>query len=109
MPIPIRAPASAPRAPPATAPVRTEPPSVPSASTGPMPGISRAAAAPSRPPRIAPVAAPAPGKEGGARFVRRDEHGHFTTDQVDVGRSLAADRRQQAKHQAPKGQKNRGD
>ena len=50
-----------------------------------------------------------PGTEGGARFVRRDEHGHFTSDQTDVGRSLAADRRQAAKRQAPKGQKDRGD
>jgi hypothetical protein len=50
-----------------------------------------------------------PGKEGGARFVRRDEHGHFTSDQVDVGRSLAADRRRAAKNKAPKGQKDRGD
>ena len=51
----------------------------------------------------------APGQEGGARFVRRDEHGHFTKDQSDVGPSLAADRRQAAKNQAPKGQKDRGD
>jgi hypothetical protein len=50
-----------------------------------------------------------PGKPDGSRFVRRDEHGHFTTDQTDVGRSLAADRRQQAKNQAHKGQKDRGD
>jgi hypothetical protein len=50
-----------------------------------------------------------PGKEGGARYLRRDAQGRFTTDQVDVGRSLAADRRQQAKNKAPKGQKDRGD
>jgi hypothetical protein len=52
---------------------------------------------------------PTPGKEGGSRFVRRDEHGHFTTDQVDAGRSVAADRRVDAKNKAPKGQKDRGD
>jgi len=46
---------------------------------------------------------------GGSRYVRRDANGRFTSDQVDVGRSLAADQRQQAKHRAPKGQKDRGD
>jgi hypothetical protein len=52
---------------------------------------------------------PTPGREGGSRFIRRDAQGHFTSDQVDVGRSLAADRRQDAKHHAPEGQKDRGD
>jgi hypothetical protein len=46
---------------------------------------------------------------GGSRYIRRDANGRFTADQVDVGRSLAADRRQVAKHTAPKGQKDRGD
>ena len=50
-----------------------------------------------------------PGKEGGSRFVRRDAHGRFTGDQVDVGRSLAADRRQHAKTSATSGNKDRGD
>ena len=50
-----------------------------------------------------------PGEPGGARFVRRDAEGHFTEDQVDVGRSLSADRDRDAKHSAPKGQKDRGD
>ncbi len=50
-----------------------------------------------------------PGKPGGSRYIRRDEKGQFTSDQVDVGRSLAADRRQHAEHKAPKGQKDRGD
>jgi hypothetical protein len=50
-----------------------------------------------------------PGHEGGSRFIRRDEQGHFTSDQVDAGRSIAADRRQHAKHSAPEGQKDRGD
>ena len=43
------------------------------------------------------------------RYVRRDDEGHFTGDQVDEGRSLAADRRQHAKHEAPPGQGDRGD
>jgi hypothetical protein len=50
-----------------------------------------------------------PGRPGGSRYIRRDEQGRFTSDQVDVGRSLAADRRQKAKHSAPVGQKDRGD
>ena len=43
------------------------------------------------------------------RYIRRDDKGRFTTDQVDVGRSLAADRRQQAKGSAKPGQGDRGD
>jgi hypothetical protein len=50
-----------------------------------------------------------PGQPGGSRYIRRDEKGRFTSDQVDVGRSLAADRRQYAKNKAPKGMKDRGD
>ncbi len=50
-----------------------------------------------------------PERPGGARFIRRDAQGRFTSDQVDVGRSLAADRRTKAKRRAPKGQKDRGD
>jgi hypothetical protein len=42
------------------------------------------------------------------RFVRRDEKGQFK-DSVDVGRSLAADRRQKAKHPAKSGEGDRGD
>jgi hypothetical protein len=42
------------------------------------------------------------------RFVRRDERGRFE-ESDDVGRSLAADRRQKAKHESPKGQGDRGD
>ena len=42
------------------------------------------------------------------RYVRRDEKGHFK-ESDDVGRSLAADRRQHAKTKAPKGQGDRGD
>jgi hypothetical protein len=47
--------------------------------------------------------------EGDKRYVRRDENGRFTKDQVDVGRSLAADRRQHAKTKAKPGQGDKGD
>ena len=47
--------------------------------------------------------------KGDKRFVRRDEDGQFTKDQVDVGRSLAADRRQSAKTEAKPGQGDKGD
>ena len=43
------------------------------------------------------------------RYIRRDDQGRFTTDQVEVGRSLAADQRQQAKATANSGQGDRGD
>ncbi|HZO94979.1 MAG TPA: hypothetical protein VFB22_14640 [Candidatus Baltobacteraceae bacterium] len=46
---------------------------------------------------------------GEKRYVRRDDEGHFTEDQVDVGRSLTADRRREAEHEAPRGQGDRGD
>jgi hypothetical protein len=42
------------------------------------------------------------------RYVRRDEKGQFK-ESVDVGRSLAADRRQHAKNEAKPGQGDRGD
>jgi hypothetical protein len=42
------------------------------------------------------------------RFVRRNEKGQFE-DVVDVGRSLAQDRKQQAKRKVPAGQGDRGD
>jgi len=42
------------------------------------------------------------------RYVTRDEHGRFKKV-VDVGRSLAADRRQHAQKVAKKGQGDRGD
>ena len=42
------------------------------------------------------------------RYVRRDEKGRFK-DVVDVGRSLAADRRQHAEHESKPGQGDRGD
>jgi hypothetical protein len=43
------------------------------------------------------------------RYIRRDDRGRFTTDQVDVGRSLAADQQQHAKATAKPGQGDRGD
>ena len=43
------------------------------------------------------------------RYARRDQAGHFTADQVAVGKSLAADRRTKAKTVAPKGQGDHGD
>ena len=46
--------------------------------------------------------------EGDKRYVRRDEQGRFG-EQDDVGRSLAADRRVQAKARAKPGQGDRGD
>lgn len=42
-------------------------------------------------------------------FIRRDKDGQFTKDQVDVGRSLSADRQQKAKTTVKKGQGDRGD
>lgn len=46
--------------------------------------------------------------EGDKRYVRSDEQGRFG-EQDDVGRSLAADRRVQAKTRAKPGQGDRGD
>jgi len=43
------------------------------------------------------------------RYIRRDKEGHFTSQQVNVGRSLAADRRSKSKTIVPKGQGDRGD
>ena len=43
------------------------------------------------------------------RYVRRNKDGQFTADQVNVGKSLAADRRTKSKTVAPKGQGDRGD
>ena len=47
--------------------------------------------------------------EGDKRFARRNAKGNFTADQVDVGKSLAADRRQHAKTVVPPGQGDKGD
>lgn len=56
-----------------------------------------------------------PGREiiephkGDKRYARRDDHGRFTDDQTDVGRSSAADQRQHSKTPAKKGEGDRGD
>ncbi len=46
---------------------------------------------------------------GAKRYVRRDRLGRFTTYQVDVGRSLADDRRHHAKTVCKAGQGDKGD
>jgi hypothetical protein len=47
--------------------------------------------------------------EGDKRYIRRDEEGRFTDDQVDVGRSLSEDRKHHAKKDAGPGQGDKGD
>ena len=47
-------------------------------------------------------------RKGDRRYVRRTKTGQFKK-QVNVGRSLAADRRQNAKTKVAKGQGDRGD
>jgi hypothetical protein len=47
--------------------------------------------------------------EGDKRHARRDENGQFTPDQVDVGRSLARDRKQKAKTKVKPGHGDKGD
>ena len=46
---------------------------------------------------------------GDKRYVRRDEEGKFTAEQVDVSKSLSADVRQPAKKTVKKGQGDKGD
>jgi hypothetical protein len=48
-------------------------------------------------------------KPGDKRYSRRDDRGRWTHDQTDVGKSLAADQRRQAKTAATPGQGDRGD
>ena len=43
------------------------------------------------------------------RYIRRDDEGHFTSDQVDKGESLSRDRQRDAKHDHGPGQGDRGD
>jgi hypothetical protein len=43
------------------------------------------------------------------RYIRRDDQGRFTADQVEIGRSLAADQPQQSKATTKPGQGDRGD
>jgi hypothetical protein len=45
---------------------------------------------------------------GDKRYVRRDNEGQFESE-VDEGRSLSADHRHKAKHDAKPGQGDRGD
>jgi hypothetical protein len=47
-------------------------------------------------------------RKGDKRYVRRNKQGEFKKE-VDVGRSLAADRRSKAKTKVKKGQGDRGD
>ena len=46
---------------------------------------------------------------GEKRYIRRDARGRFTTDQVDTGRSLAQDRKRDAKTIVKSGMGDRGD
>jgi hypothetical protein len=46
--------------------------------------------------------------KGSKRYVRRSPKGQFKKE-VSVGRSLAVDRRKQAKNEVPKGEGDRGD
>jgi hypothetical protein len=46
---------------------------------------------------------------GDKRYVRRGKKGKFMSRQVDVGRSLSADRRSKAKTIVKKGEGDRGD
>jgi hypothetical protein len=48
-------------------------------------------------------------KPSDRRYVRRDREEQFTSDQTNVGKSLAADLRTKAKTIVPKGQGDRGD
>ena len=43
------------------------------------------------------------------RYIRRDKEGQFTEKQVNVGKSLSADRRSKSKTIVPNGQGDRGD
>jgi hypothetical protein len=47
--------------------------------------------------------------KGDKRFIRRDDSGRFSNDQVSVGRSLSQDRRVKAKTLTKKGQGDKGD
>jgi hypothetical protein len=47
-------------------------------------------------------------KAGDKRYVRRDERGRFK-EVTDVGKSLTADRRRHAEHEAKPGYGDRGD
>jgi hypothetical protein len=46
---------------------------------------------------------------GDKRYVRRDDKGHFTGDQTDVGKSSAADQRKHSSTRSKPGYGDRGD
>ena len=46
---------------------------------------------------------------GDKRYARRDESGHFSKEQTDVGRSLAADQKKHAKTEVQSGMGDKGD
>lgn len=46
---------------------------------------------------------------GDKRYIRRNDKGQFTNDQVNVGRSIKKDIRQPAEHTVPPGYGDRGD
>ncbi|MGH2459690.1 MAG: hypothetical protein ACRDIY_12575 [Chloroflexota bacterium] len=48
-------------------------------------------------------------RPGDKRYIRRNDTGQFTPDQVNVSRSLSHDVRQHAKRVVPKGQGDKGD
>jgi hypothetical protein len=48
-------------------------------------------------------------RAGNGRFIRRDAHGRFTSNQASVGRSLARDNDQKAKADNAGGQGDHGD
>jgi hypothetical protein len=46
---------------------------------------------------------------GDKRYIRRDDEGKFTEDQVDMGRSISQDMQRDAKTKVKKGQGDKGD
>jgi hypothetical protein len=46
---------------------------------------------------------------GPDRYIRRDEQGQFTEDQVEVGKSISQDMQRKAKNKAPRGHGDQGD
>ena len=46
--------------------------------------------------------------KGDKRYIRRDNRGHFTDDQVSKGNSDAANRRSKSTTEAPKGEGDKG-
>ncbi len=46
---------------------------------------------------------------GDKRYVRRDNQGRFTKDQVDMGKSISQDMQRESKTKVKKGQSDKGD